>query len=159
VWIVKTHFPERFGYKRYKVKKIILLVRNPFDTLDSYFNMVPLAIATLRITTTLTVVAMLTQVLTSSHTKSLDESEYERLQREWDQLVRREIQVWTKFYEYYLFVARSSGVPLKVVRYEDLMTRRWHTMRGLICFLYDLKQRYNGVSSCVVVRAACVVVC
>jgi hypothetical protein len=40
VWIVKTHFPERFGYKRYKVKKIILLIRNPFDTLDSYFNMV-----------------------------------------------------------------------------------------------------------------------
>lgn len=40
VWIIKTHFPERFGYKRYSANKIILLVRNPFDTLDSYFNMV-----------------------------------------------------------------------------------------------------------------------
>lgn len=84
------------------------------------------------------------QVLTSSHTQSIDKSEYERLQKEWDDLVRKEVVVWKKFYEYYLYVARKSNVPLKVVRYEDLMERRWNVMRGLLCFIYDLKSIKNS---------------
>jgi hypothetical protein len=39
VWIVKSHFPERLGYIRFPVDKAILVVRNPFDAIESYFHM------------------------------------------------------------------------------------------------------------------------
>ena len=37
--IIKTHFPERRGYMMYNATRIILLVRNPYDAIDSYWNM------------------------------------------------------------------------------------------------------------------------
>jgi len=39
VWIIKTHYPERMGYIKFLSKRVILLVRNPFDALESYFHM------------------------------------------------------------------------------------------------------------------------
>ena len=38
-WIVKTHFPERRGWRKFGAQKVILLVRSPFDAIDSFFNM------------------------------------------------------------------------------------------------------------------------
>jgi hypothetical protein len=38
-WVVKTHWPERYGYRRFEAHRVVLLVRNPFDAIDSYFNM------------------------------------------------------------------------------------------------------------------------
>ncbi len=38
-WVVKTHWPERCGYRRFPAHRVILLVRNPFDAVSSYFNM------------------------------------------------------------------------------------------------------------------------
>lgn len=39
VQVVKTHYPERTGLRPFEGDKAILLVRNPFDAVDSYFNM------------------------------------------------------------------------------------------------------------------------
>ena len=39
VHIVKTHWPERPGFSSYHAHRAVLLVRNPFDAIDSYFNM------------------------------------------------------------------------------------------------------------------------
>lgn len=39
VWVVKSHYPERFGYIKFPVQRIILVVRNPFDAIESYFHM------------------------------------------------------------------------------------------------------------------------
>ncbi|CAN0472101.1 unnamed protein product, partial [Hapterophycus canaliculatus] len=39
VRVVKTHYPERSGFRPFECSKAILLVRNPFDAIDSYFNM------------------------------------------------------------------------------------------------------------------------
>ena len=39
VWMVKTHYPERMGYLKFKVRRIVLLIRNPFDAIESYFHM------------------------------------------------------------------------------------------------------------------------
>lgn len=39
VWMVKTHYPERMGYLKFKARRIVLLVRNPFDAIESYFHM------------------------------------------------------------------------------------------------------------------------
>lgn len=54
VEVVKTHFPERSGWKLYSCDRAILVIRNPFDAVNSYFNF----------------------ILTSSHTKTVKDSEY-----------------------------------------------------------------------------------
>ena len=43
VWVVKTHFPEKYGWKDFATQRAILLVRNPFNTIRSYFNSKPVA--------------------------------------------------------------------------------------------------------------------
>jgi len=39
VWLVKSHYPERLGYIKFYIERVILLVRNPFDAIESYFHM------------------------------------------------------------------------------------------------------------------------
>ena len=39
VWLVKSHYPERMGYLKYRAKRVILVIRNPFDAIESYFHM------------------------------------------------------------------------------------------------------------------------
>lgn len=40
VWVVKSHFPERLGYIKFPINnRVILVVRNPFDSIESYFHM------------------------------------------------------------------------------------------------------------------------
>jgi hypothetical protein len=39
VWVVKSHFPERLGYIKFPVSRIVVLVRNPLDAIESYFHM------------------------------------------------------------------------------------------------------------------------
>ena len=39
VWCVKTHYPERLGHLTYHANRAVLLVRNPFDAVLSYFHM------------------------------------------------------------------------------------------------------------------------
>jgi len=39
VWVVKTHFPERMGHVRFPAENVIILVRNPFDAIESHFHM------------------------------------------------------------------------------------------------------------------------
>jgi hypothetical protein len=39
VWVVKSHYPERLGYIKFPAQRVILVVRNPFDALESYFHM------------------------------------------------------------------------------------------------------------------------
>ena len=45
VWFVKTHFPERLGYVKFVADRVMLIVRNPFDAIESYFHMVRISIA------------------------------------------------------------------------------------------------------------------
>lgn len=39
VWVVKSHFPERMGYVKCAGDRVIILVRNPFDSIESYFHL------------------------------------------------------------------------------------------------------------------------
>lgn len=70
-WVVKTHYPERSGWLQFPAERAIVLVRYPFDSIDSYFNM----------------------CMTNSHNASLHESEYERFREKWYGLAENEIQV------------------------------------------------------------------
>ena len=58
VWVVKTHWPERKGHAIVRGERTILLVRNPFNALVSYFNM----------------------LLTQTHTSGIADTDFERLQ-------------------------------------------------------------------------------
>ncbi|KAG5192225.1 hypothetical protein JKP88DRAFT_266290 [Tribonema minus] len=104
VLLVKTHWPERQGWKRFTAQRAILLVRNPFDAIDSYFNM----------------------ALTNTHDKSLHEQVYRMFGDIWDGLVHNEMDIWQRFYEFWL----SVKVPLLLVRYEDLVQ---HTDQVTAC--------------------------
>lgn len=40
VWVIKSHYPERFGATKYGAERAILLIRSPLDCITSLFNMV-----------------------------------------------------------------------------------------------------------------------
>jgi len=94
VRMVKTHWPERRGWCPVQAQRAVLLVRNPFDAIDSYFNM----------------------CLTNTHHLSLTEEVYAEFTDTWRAMMRSEAKLWGAFHQWWL----QSGVPLFVVRYEDL---------------------------------------
>ncbi|CAB1121182.1 unnamed protein product [Ectocarpus sp. CCAP 1310/34] len=112
VRVVKTHYPERPGFRAFEADKAVLLVRNPFDAIDSYFNM----------------------ALTNTHDRSLHDAVYEEFQEFWDGMIRNEMKVWERFNTYWL----SRRVPVHVVRYEDLLSDPEATLLGLVAFIHDM---------------------
>lgn len=91
---MKTHFPERYGWREFGAQRALLLVRNPVNAIRSYFNM----------------------LLTGTHTHSIAPSEYSRFGEVWQQHVKEEVVFWLEYHRWWL----SQPVPLRVVRYEDL---------------------------------------
>ncbi|KAH8086771.1 protein xylosyltransferase [Aureococcus anophagefferens] len=95
-WVVKSHYPERRGCARFAAKRAILLVRNPWDVIDSYFNM----------------------TLTNSHNTTMRDDQYARFEELFRGLARAEADVWARFNRWWL----RAPIPLLVVRYEDSCT-------------------------------------
>ena len=110
VWVVKTHFPERVGWQRFKVQRAILLVRHPINAIKSYFHM----------------------QLTATHHLSLDPSEFKHLSKEWNNHIEMETMIWKEFHKYWL----TTDIPVIIVRYEDLLVNRESEMKRLYRFLY-----------------------
>ncbi|KAL7536492.1 hypothetical protein ACHAXR_007200 [Thalassiosira sp. AJA248-18] len=113
VHIVKTHFPERKGWKPVKGNRVLLLVRNPYDAIDSYWNL----------------------CCTNTHTRTLDESVYTKYAQKFEGMARHEIQVWCDFHYYWIDICKKEGVPLLVVRYEDLVLDTEAEMLRVMKFL------------------------
>lgn len=98
--ICKTHWPERIGCHSYDCQRVVLLVRNPFDAVDSYWHM----------------------CLTNTHTEKVVPTITEEHRSFYEALVRHEIlQVWMSFLDYYWKECSKQNVPLLLVRYEDLV--------------------------------------
>ena len=112
VLLVKSHFPERRGVAEFAASRVVLLVRSPFSAVDSLFNL----------------------YLTRSHMHSVRDAVYDRLAADWDELVRTEASVWGAFHRHWRAEARR-GVPLLVVRYEDLVREPRPTLRSVLGFL------------------------
>eukprot|EP00903_Cladosiphon_okamuranus_P017957 g16521.t1 len=112
VRVVKTHYPERLGFRPFEGSKTILLVRNPFDAIDSYFNM----------------------ALTNTHDQSLHDFVYDEFREFWDGMIRNEMKVWERFHFFWL----STGVPIHVVRYEDLLSRPEKMLADIVAFVHDM---------------------
>ncbi|KAG7356331.1 sulfotransferase family protein [Nitzschia inconspicua] len=95
VQFVKTHYPERMGTPPFRVNRAVLLVRNPYDALESYFNL----------------------MTTNTHTTSLNAEERKKHEKIFAEMAKKEILVWRDFHEYWL----QQNIPLLVIRYEDLI--------------------------------------
>jgi len=103
------------GWKPYNCNRVILLVRNPFDAIDSHFNM----------------------ALTRTHNRSLDETEYVRLKDRWEEFVLAEMDVWCRFHRYWILKAIKSKVPLLVLRFEDVVRDKTLNLRRTLGFLCE----------------------
>jgi len=99
VQFVKTHYPERMGAPAFPVSRAVLLVRNPYDAMDSYFNLMS----------------------TNTHTTSVTKEDRKKHAKIFADMARKEVLVWRDFHEFWL----KQKIPLLVIRYEDLI--RWTT--------------------------------
>lgn len=127
-WIVKSHYPERRGHARVAADRAVLLVRNPWDAIDSYFNM----------------------ALTNSHNTSVSDADYERFSDLFRGLAVAETRVWCRFNRWWL----AAPVPLLVVRYEDLVAHRPTTLDRIAGFLGSASPRVDAARLADRARAA-----
>lgn len=95
--VVKTHWPERIGYRKFSAHRVVLLVRNPFDAIDSYWNL----------------------NVTNTHTKKVVDQVYEDYSHFFQELALNEMKVWLRFLSYWV----SQPVPICWLRYEDLIIK------------------------------------
>ena len=108
---VKTHWPERTGCVPFVAKRVILVVRNPYDAIDSYWNM----------------------NATCSHTQTVTDEVYEQFADFYNDLARNEIGVWIKFHHYWLQEA-AKKIPILVIRFEDLIRDPAEQVRQMLQF-------------------------
>jgi len=113
VQFVKTHFPERRGSPPFLVNRVVLLVRNPYDAIESYFNL----------------------MMTNTHTTSLTEEQRRRNASVFGEMARKEIQVWRDFHEFWL----ARQIPLLVIRYEDLIRHTDKVIAKVIRFTLEVQ--------------------
>lgn len=93
-------------------------MRNPYDALESYFNL----------------------MMTGTHTTSLNEEQRTKLQDVWESMVKKEICVWQAFHEFWL----SQEIPLLLVRYEDLIRYPYEVMCRVIKFVLEVSHLEVG---------------
>ena len=112
VQFVKTHFPERRGTPQFRCCRAVLLVRNPFDAIESFFNL----------------------MMTGSHNQNISQEIREKTTKYWEEFAVKEIRVWTNFHKYWL----SQQIPILLVRYEDLIREPSKVMSRVVQFVLEI---------------------
>jgi len=115
VWMVKTHFPERArpGGEGIRGHKVMLMMRNPFDSIDSYFNL----------------------RTTGTHDQSLEEEEYTRLAELFDEHVNDEVACLKKYFVFW----KNADIPCLFVKYEDLKANFKDLATEMVQFILNKK--------------------
>jgi hypothetical protein len=113
VQFVKTHYPERMGAPPFRVDRAVLLVRNPYDAMESYFNL----------------------MTTNSHNTTLSDEARKKHEKIFADMAKKEILVWRDFHEYWL----RQKIPILVIRYEDLIRYTDQVMTKVIKFVLEVK--------------------
>lgn len=115
VQYVKTHYPERRGAPQFRARRVVLLVRNPFDAIQSYWNL----------------------MVTNTHTNTAEFSDEQKelAKKHFADVARKEIQVWKDFHEFWL----SKDIDLLLVRYEDLIRHTSECVRRIMAFTLEVK--------------------
>lgn len=112
VWVVKSHYPERYGKTKFYAERAILLVRNPVDSITSLFNM----------------------VCTGSHNKSISDEDYMKFPKLWGEFIDQDTTVWKDFHDFWL----NAKIPLHIIRYEDIVSNPEPALRGLLEFILNV---------------------
>ena len=111
VWVVKTHYPERYGKARYASERAILLVRSPIDCITSLFNM----------------------VCTDTHDLSISDQDYMKNYKLWNEFVEQEATVWNDYHNFWL----KSAIPCHIIRYEDICKQPAKSLNELFKFIFS----------------------
>jgi Sulfotransferase domain len=115
---VKSHWPERGGSAPVPHgRRAIVLTRNPYDAIDSYWNM----------------------CATKSHTRTVTDDVYERFRSKYEELVRNEMDVWLRFHHYW-FATAASQVPVLLVRYEDVVQHPHRDVTRMMRFVLQVDE-------------------
>jgi hypothetical protein len=109
---VKTHFPERPNAMAFPASRVVLLVRNPYDAILSYFHL----------------------MVTNTHTTSYDMSQNDIAKQRFIEMAQKEIVVWGRFHRYWL----QQNIPILLVRYEDLVRNPEPTLGRIIRFVLEI---------------------
>mmetsp|Transcript_11080 Transcript_11080/g.16849 ORF Transcript_11080/g.16849 Transcript_11080/m.16849 type:complete len:293 (+) Transcript_11080:1450-2328(+) len=128
VFVVKSHYPERWGRQRFYCERAILLVRNPIDSITSLFNM----------------------VCTGTHHRSILDSDFKKFALIWMDFLQQDITVWKDFHNFWL----KSKIPVHIIRYEDICEKPFPTLKSLVSFLTN-KEDITGTKLEQYVRLAC----
>lgn len=112
VWIVKTHYPERYGKTKFGAERVILLVRNPIDCMTSLFHM----------------------VCSGSHDLSIADEDFSKFPKHWSEFIEQEIAVWKDFHNFWI----NASIPVHIIRYEDIVLRPKYAMANLMQFILNV---------------------
>lgn len=107
-------FPWQLPYaypSPYRVHKAVVLVRNPFDALFSYLNI----------------------LITKDHSTTLSRSMFESYKAEFRDMIRLALPNLIYSYKWWL----SQPIPTHIIRYEDLVIDPGNTLLSLFEFLLD----------------------
>jgi len=74
--------------------------------------------------------------LTASHNNSIHDEDYELIKDVFDTYIREEIKVWKEFHSYWC--DGHVPIPTYVVRYEDLMKKKFETVSEIFAFLLNV---------------------
>ena len=112
VWVIKTHYPERYGKTKFYAERCILLVRSPLDCITSLFNM----------------------VCSGTHDLSIEDADFNRFPNHWAEFIQQEISVWKDFHDFWL----KAKIPVHVIRYEDIVLAPKPTLIELFKFVLNV---------------------
>ncbi|KAH9260758.1 hypothetical protein BASA81_001225 [Batrachochytrium salamandrivorans] len=116
-WCVKTHYPERVGRARLTISRFILLVRNPFDCILSFFQM----------------------MITDSHSQAISLADFTaKYSKLWGDFLLEEVSIWIQFHQHWRVLAERNPDKYLLLRYEDLVGEsRAGEVTKLAKFLYQ----------------------
>ena len=113
VWVVKTHYPERYGKTKFYAERAILLVRNPMDCITSLFNM----------------------VCSGSHNRSISDGDYKQFSQLWGEFIQQDITVWKDFHDFWI----NAKIPVHIIRYEDVVSKPEPTLKSLLEYILNVQ--------------------
>ena len=110
VWMVNSHYPYVMPSKKYKTNVCVLLVRNPAECLLSFYKM---------------------QYLNENKEISIDD--VDEFDESIDNFLKQKTKSWWDFYNYWMHTER--GVPVYVIKYEQLMKNPLQQLTKLMWYL------------------------
>ena len=113
VWVVKSHYPERYGKTKFYAERAILLVRDPLDCMTSLYNM----------------------VCTGSHNRSIHDNDFQKYPQLWSEFIQQDITVWKDFHDFWV----NAKIPVHIIRYEDIVSSPEPTLKSLLEFILNTK--------------------